>query len=91
MYLCPRGRRGEIFIENREENIRVIRRSLSQLSVVENRISLEFLTLLDTPSKGQSQGVYIGTQDDPNPSQAPITKSPPQKNRKPVSKQKQET
>jgi len=28
------GRRGEIFIENREENIRVTRRSLSQLSMV---------------------------------------------------------
>jgi len=38
-------RRGEIFIENREENISVTR-SLSQLSMVENRISLEFLTLL---------------------------------------------
>jgi len=38
------GRRGEIFIENKEENIRVTRRYLSQLSMVKIRISLEFLT-----------------------------------------------
>ena len=53
-----KGRRGEIFRENREENIRVIRRSLSlQLSMVENKISLEFLTHIQkvTPKE------YIGT------------------------------
>jgi len=41
------GRREEIFIENREENIRVTRRSLSYNSQWWNfRISLEFLTHL---------------------------------------------
>jgi len=29
------GRKGEIFIENREENTKVIRKSFSQLSMVE--------------------------------------------------------
>ena len=48
------GRRGEIFIEKREENTRVTRISLSQLSMME--ISL----CLNTPLKGQPQGVYIG-------------------------------
>ena len=84
--------REEIFIENGEETIRVTRRSLSQLSMVENKISLEFLTLLDAPSKGHPQGVYIDTKDDPNPSQSPIVKSAPsQRNKKLVSKSKQET
>ena len=50
-------RMGEIFIENREENTRVTRRSLflSQLSMVENRIPLEFLTHLQ---KATPRGLY---------------------------------
>jgi len=41
------GRKGEIFIENREENIRVKKISLSQLLIVKIYNSLEFLTHLE--------------------------------------------
>jgi len=43
-------KRGEIFIENREENTRVIRRSLSQHSIVKFWNSLEFLTHFQKPT-----------------------------------------
>jgi len=54
---CLRLREGgRNFIEDKEENTNVTRRSLSlsQLSIV--KISL----ILDTPLKGQPKGVYIG-------------------------------
>jgi len=57
------GRRGEIFIEKRKENIRVTRRSLSlSLSLTTlNGENMKFSLILSTPSKGHHQGVYIDT------------------------------
>jgi len=46
------GRR-EIFIKTEKKNTRVTRISFLQLSMV------EIFLILDTPLKGQSQGVYI--------------------------------
>ena len=54
------GRRGEIFIQNREENTRVTK-------ILSYNSQWQKSLFLDTPSKGHPQRVYISTQDDSSP------------------------